>query len=394
MALMALERMRVIDTAHAWAPRTLTSINANLRRYLQFCNDYGLPRLARFVAPLSPPSGHELPLLWSMEHYTCQPSSKRGHEFVGFQGGRALRSAIAAYHSWSYTFLPQGYHNRDHQVFGPTGPSPTDSLLAALTFAGMERRLGSTSKPSLALRAEHIHWNIHHRSTRFYDPTTPAAVRYALAQANLCELFFWLGWLRATECFSLHWPDVHRVRHHSSQTYGLPPNTDALLLRLLEATKSNQTAQADLILAGTTASGLSPAHWYDVLLQLTPQPSARPLFCHPDSSLWSSHYFRHTHLYPLLHEQRLRGDPHLLPYDSTPNNSLADKFWGMNSYRRGGRSHTERHRPGCVRRATPEEITEHGRWRTQNRASSGVSMPTHYLDLSLEDRLYITLLCM
>jgi hypothetical protein len=47
----------------------------------------------------------------------------------------------------------------------------------------------------------------------------------------------------------------------------------------------------------------------------------------------------------------------------------------MHSYRRGGRSHVYRRRQGCARKATAEEVTEHGRWRSKR---SSMDMPTAY----------------
>jgi hypothetical protein len=81
------------------------------------------------------------------------------------------------------------------------------------------------------------------------------------------------------------------------------------------------------------------------------------------------------HVYPLLYIQRNRSDLSLAPM-----------------YRRGGRSQVTTRRAGCVRAASKAEIAELGRWRTQNRGYE--SMVEHYNKITLEDRIYITLLCM
>ena len=44
-----------------------------------------------------------------------------------------------------------------------------------------------------------------------------------------------------------------------------------------------------------------------------------------------------------------------------------------------------------LRRATPAETVEHGRWRS--RGSPSGDIPTHYREWTLEDRIFITLLC-
>jgi hypothetical protein len=97
-------------------------------------------------------------------------------------------------------------------------------------------------------------------------------------------------------------------------------------------------------------------------------------------------------VYPLLHIQRNRGDPSLDPYDGAPGNSIEAKFYSFGVYRRGGRSQVTMRRAGCVWEASKAEIAEHGRWITQNRGYEAMS--EQYNDSTLEDRIYITLLCM
>jgi hypothetical protein len=97
-------------------------------------------------------------------------------------------------------------------------------------------------------------------------------------------------------------------------------------------------------------------------------------------------------MYPLLYIQRNRGDPSLTPYDGAPCNIIEAKFYSFGRYRRGGRSQVTIRRAGCVRAASKAEIAEHGRWRTQNRGYEAMS--EHYNESNLEDRIYITLLCM
>lgn len=63
----------------------------------------------------------------------------------------------------------------------------------------------------------------------------------------------------------------------------------------------------------------------------------------------------------------------------------------MGTYRRGGRSHVQRKRPGCIRRATPAEIYEHGRWAQKKGSETAI---VHYNEMSVEDKLDLTLLCM
>jgi hypothetical protein len=56
----------------------------------------------------------------------------------------------------------------------------------------------------------------------------------------------------------------------------------------------------------------------------------------------------------------------------------------MHSYRRGARSHVAVKRTGCIRKARPKEVEEHGRWR---RKRNNLPMVILYLASSLRDRM-------
>jgi hypothetical protein len=68
--------------------------------------------------------------------------------------------------------------------------------------------------------------------------------------------------------FSLRWLDVDYVAPSDGPKYDLPEVTGLLLLRLLEETKSARTSAADVVIAGTSWSGLSPQRWLDRLATL------------------------------------------------------------------------------------------------------------------------------
>ena len=106
---------------------------------------------------------------------------------------------------------------------------------------------------------------------------------------------------------------------------------------------------------------------------------------------WTSHLFRLHHLYPHLELQLAAGDVSLRHLTLTPEKGLKYYIYSMNSYRRGAESHYKRHRDGCDRGAYPHEKLEHGRWRQRNQGKE--DMPTHYTHATIEDRVYITLLC-
>jgi hypothetical protein len=154
-------------------------------------------------------------------------------------------------------------------------------------------------------------WDINHRTCLIQHPDAPASMKYELSLANLAELFFWLGWLRASEAFTLRWGDVERILADEAGGHGLPPNTGAFLLKLLESTKSHQTEQVDVVIAARTASGLNVGDGYAAAVAQCPAGTVDTdlIFRSLNGQAWDSHYFRHTHVHPLLAQQRLEGDP-------------------------------------------------------------------------------------
>ena len=217
---------------------------------------------------------------------------------------------------------------------------------------------------------------------------------YQLCLAQLAELLAWVGWLRANEIFTLRWKDIECIPPSTTPRYGLPSGSGALLLKLLESTKSDQTRTADHIIAYETASGLCPGKMFVRVWELQGEHSAveELIFSTKAGVPWTSASFRELYAYPYLNEQLAQGDALLQTYAQGDPGLLRRRLYSMHSWRRGGRTHVSRKREGCVRKATDQEIQDHGRWRSRGRV--GPDMPTHYRESSYEDRLYITLLCM
>jgi hypothetical protein len=187
---------------------------------------------------------------------------------------------------------------------------------------------------------------------------------------------------------------VEIIKPASGALQNLPLGVGAVLLTLGAETKGQSSKRVDVPLADTFASGITPHYWYLKLMECKEKFRwiGGPLFCHANGQRWTSSYFKSTHVYPLLHIQRNRRDPSLAPYDGAPGNRIEAKFYSFGMYRRGGRSQVTMRRAGCVRAESKAEIAEHGRWRTQNRGY--YAMSEHYNESTLEDRIYITLLCM
>jgi hypothetical protein len=396
-SLLAFERMRMIDMAHSWAAQTLKKTNQMLSHLRTFHHDYDLPDAWLSVAPSRPAHGPAVKLCWSLEEYTTRPSTRKNQAFVGFPGARGLRSATYAAYTWQCSFeTSQRIHrsNFDRTVEGDfLGGGPASHILTQLSVAGMKRRLGTESTPSMPIHHRHVLWNVTYRQARISDPATPPLSRLASVLANVAELFLWLAWIRGCELFGLRWCDVQVIPPHNAARRGLPPNTGALLLRLLDSTKSDPTKQADVVIAYHTSGGHEPGRWFTTLQRLVgPVNPSSLIFCHPTGTPWDSQYFRQAHVYPLLQLQRIGGDPYLSAFDGSTGNTIADKLWSLHMYRRGGNTQTRRHRPPCIRKATREERDEHGRWRRRHTGSE--PMQLHYDAPPLEDRIYITLLCM
>lgn len=189
--LLMLERMRQIDVAHAWAPSTLSTISRDLHRLDRFTFRFGTSS-ARVPLPTSPPHGPSIRLAWFLEWYTTQPSKKSGFDFISFAGARSVRSALSALTSWSYALLPSGHAIRTPTKallrLDPPGVAASDNVQMYLVTEGMSRRLGTESRPPLAVRQEHVRFNLQYRASRFPLVLSPAD-QLQLALANLCELF-------------------------------------------------------------------------------------------------------------------------------------------------------------------------------------------------------------
>jgi len=194
------------------------------------------------------------------------------------------------------------------------------------------------------------------------------------------------------ELFSLRWCDITVTTPADGPVLDLPVNVGALQFRLLKQTKTDRTRTADLILAYSSILGLRPGLWVSRLQGLLGLAhggtcgSEDLVFQHHNGKPWDSRYFREQYLIPSLQAQRLASDAALHPYDGSPSNTLAEKFWSMHSYRRGGRSHAR-----CLRKASPDEVFEHGWWQVKRES---MTMPQAYNEWSPIDRLAILQLCM
>jgi hypothetical protein len=109
--LLILDRMRLIDMAHAWASSTLqgggqgTSVGSTIS--------------GRNTASTQPPQSSVIPLLWGVLEYTLQ-TSRKTVKGIKYNTARNLQSAVSAYHFWEKMLQFPGhmYRDRDNMSLG------------------------------------------------------------------------------------------------------------------------------------------------------------------------------------------------------------------------------------------------------------------------------------
>jgi len=390
--------MRIIDGANRWSENTWSQYASHYRRMYNFEQLFNI-QIFHPVHLVKPPIPPSLPLMWAMQHYALQTPRNRPHgETIKYNTTRGLRSAAYTFHEIQATFLhPQTAikdRSTDRYCVSP-GSSPSEALAFHHMSTGMAKRLGTATKPSKAITWDMIQWNLDHRTrlwTKLLHQQAPPLQLYEVAAAETAELLSFLGWLRGSECFDLVWDDIDITEPHLGPSKGLRFGIGMIMLSLNHSTKSSQTKQANVVIAHATYGGLCPGLWiqrlYDLCTILNYTSSF--VFRHPNGQQWTSSYYRHNILFPLLLIQRHEGNPILqnLP-GMDPLTSLTTSFWSWHSYRRGGRTHVSIRHPLAARIATRDEVLEHGRWRQQ---ATG-DLPLHYQEWEFPTRLNITLLC-
>lgn len=393
-----VERVRQLDYMGGWTFSTLSKYGPYLRHLRRFSVQYGVNVLQ--VPPLlRPPVTPAIPLAWAEELYSLRTTQGKDRQYhrVSYNTVRQLRSAAAWYHTQALNMCYPGRVLRDKFRRGHVMPfvSPTDEALTTLTAYGMAKRLGTEATKSWALSHVHIAYMDREFESR-YRSAPNLLTQHEIACAATVSLAAYLGWFRGGEVFSLGPADVVRTAPAEGPTRGLPPGIGAVEISLLAATKSDPTVTADVVIAHDCLSGLSLGRWLARLRRFTPQlPGV--LFSTAAMPVWTSRYFRERYAWPILEQQRRSGEPTLATFSDTPGHRICDKVSSFHSWRRGGRSrvsrpprHYEPNPPG-TRKATPEEVYEHGRWAV---AASGESMPRRYNQWDLADRIGITLFCM
>jgi hypothetical protein len=392
--LLMLERMRIIDTYSWWQKSTMAKYGPYLNFISRFGTHYGVPLLVPSQL-LRPPLAEAIPLMWSQLLYSLRETEGQRikHGTV-----RALRSAASLFYTLDQQAAFAGRlrrTNKRHEICETVAPN--EDVMATFATKGMARRMGTAPRASWALSHVHITY-IDRRLRELYRRATTEPERHELACAGMANLSAYLGWLRGTELFSVHPEDLAVIDPVDGPTKGLPANIGAVTLTLLAETKSDPCQVADVVLAFTTLSDLSPGFWAGLLRRFRPtNPDC--LFSTTETSAWTSRHFREAFAWPLLEEMRALGEPSLQTFTDQKPNRIQDKVYSIHSWRRAGRSRVSRPprhnepKPKGTRQATPTEVYEHGRWEMR-RDRRGEDMPATYNQWELIDRLAITLLCM
>ncbi|MGL5813437.1 MAG: hypothetical protein ACRCYW_08935, partial [Aeromonas sp.] len=270
--LLALERMRILDTMNRLAEGSHKTYKSPILRIQRFESLYQV-RILRPTLLDAPSRSACIPLMWAQLAHTLQPGKTEGSR-IKFSSARQSRSAVSAFYMWDLAMsrpeqaiaAGQGSHVALHVL-------PTEELCYTHFSAGLRRRMGDSSQKSTALRFQHIRF-LDTQFETMYQAATNTATRHEAAAAGAANLLFWLGWVRSTEGFSLTPADIAITRPGDGPRKGLPCGVGVIEIRLLPETKTNSAATADIIVAYACWSGFSLGLWLERLLAFTPSDGA------------------------------------------------------------------------------------------------------------------------
>ena len=332
LALLMLERMRLIDMANHWSLGTHREYQPLLRQLRRFGTMFGVPLLD--AAPLkAPPATEDIALMWAHEYSSVQPKQVPAHRPgsdapKNYKVLKNLRSAASYYHAWDAMISdPRGAYldPKSGKVSHQRAVRATDSLAFTFFASGMSTRLGTESKQSVALLPRHVisldQWLEHQ-----FSLSTTDAERHEWALAGVTNVGLWTSWARSVEWFNLRWCDIEVTLPADGPIKELPRGIGALELALLPATKSSRTVTADLAVAYTCASGLSLGRWLTRAWQTRPRDGAPQdwstcssyILQHRSGRRWSSYYFRTTFCIPTFTASVSPGILRLFPLMDPP----------------------------------------------------------------------------
>jgi hypothetical protein len=249
--------MLLLDMAHSWAEGTHLLYQSKIRFLHRFELAFDVQVLRS--APLAaPPVSAEIPLMWAQLSYSLQSGRRKTSDGTCMTLAYAIRqlcSAVSQYMAWDMMVRYPGnvYMDQGKRIIHQAC-RPTDSLGATLFASGLKARIGSESRPSVALLDRHVRCMDADLDRRYRAATTPA-VRDELAKAGLANLSLWLGWLRSAENFELQWAQVSMVEPADGPSVDLPRGCGVVQYFMQPETKSSRSQTADVVIAAKTLSG-------------------------------------------------------------------------------------------------------------------------------------------
>lgn len=385
--LLRLERVRLLDLIHSWSDRSGKSYQGKVGELRAFEQAHpGVSILPRITLE-RPPSGSVIPAMWTELDKSVTVLPAKGpypERYPAYGTIRAIRSGLAQQQAWHLMVTkPENISFEGKRLVLGEFRS-TDTGLYTQFSKGLRYRIGENPNQATALLRRHVMGINEWIHDKFLDAPDPTQKRQ-LALAGLANTFFWLGWLRGSECFGLHGQDVDYTRPEHSHLREIPRGWGAIQLTLGPETKSNRAKCADVVMTATSGGGLSPGYWLDELEHWGGLPKHLPVFRTPEGTIWTSQHYRNQYVYPALWHLRSQGDAALIGKSEQDIHSL---YYSLHSYRRGARTDCQRQRKGTnLKPATASQVYEHGRW---NKSRSSEAIDVVYTEWTLEDRLMLT----
>jgi len=152
--LMVLERMRILDIAHHWAPSTHLQYQGKLRYLRTFEQRFPGLSILRPQSLRRPPSGVDIAIMWAEESYSLRPG--RHDSPVSFGTIRSLRSALSQYETVRaiQSGIPTRLDQQKRLIYQDC--RATDQAPHTLFTSGLSSRIGTETKPAVALLMRHI----------------------------------------------------------------------------------------------------------------------------------------------------------------------------------------------------------------------------------------------
>jgi hypothetical protein len=390
-ALLVLERIRMIDVAHYWAPPTHKQYQGKLSYLRKFQARFPGLFILDPGTIIRPPCEPDLGLMWAEEAYSIRPGLR--DIFVSFGTIRTLRSALSQFEAVKalQAGTPARFDQQNRLIF--ENCRSTDRIGHTFFMSGMASRIGTETKPAIALLMRHVQ-AIDQKCLREFQNSTTAEGKRHWSLAGLLNIVLWLGWLRSRETFNLKWSDITLIKPKDGPMMDLPLNIGVCLFDLGPSTKTSRTRNAKVIIAYECMSGLTCGRWIQRAFKACGGTNLatdyRHVFTTPSGQRWTSKSYRHEFLYPMLAHLRQTGDVFLRAFNDEPGNTLQEKFWSLHCYRRGARTHATKRSKKDSRKATQDQVYEHGRWRKRR---SSEPIDKQYDEWTIQDRIQITLFC-